>query len=290
MITNAGVYRAKGFADWGIGETTNGFPQFIARLIAEEYYDPEIEQWVTGDNEDITAYLVLIDGQSRGTLNLKQILAVTQYNGQSLAGLGAMDLSNTGVQFRIEPHIYDGKETLQVKWLDLYDATPGRTIKKLEGDALKKLDTKYSSVLKQMQGSAKPVKAAENPILDDPAVPKKRGRPSGKPAPKVENIPTQTLPQAAMPKAPPNVTEQALPKAAMPKAPPKAIMPKATCTKDEAWGMCVDLKGGNVTDDMLAEAWLAAIDAVAPGTEDEAITDEQWSEIKEAVMETTAVF
>ena len=280
MITDAGVYRCKGFMDWGISETNNGFPQFVVRLTAEEYYDPQVDQYVAGSGEDMLGYFVLFGSNGNATLNMKQILAVTGFDGATLSGLAALDLTATPVMFRVEPHIYEGKTTLQMTWIDVYDASPMRSVKKLDGDALKKLDGKFANAFKQTQGPAKPISAPSLDSVSEPEAPKKRGRPAG-----IANKPKVT--ETVIPMT------QGAPPTAPPKAPPKAAsIPQlivGTCNKDEAWATCVDTKNDSVTDDMLGEAWLDAVDAVAPGIEDEAITLEQWFRIKELVQAKTAV-
>ncbi len=264
QINSTGTYRGK-IVDHGVGATQkSNIPQWIASLTATERWDEETGQWVdwSGYEEtEITAYLCLFDKKINKCLNCTQVEKVTGWDGCDLQELSELDLSATGIQFRIETNTYvddsgQTKSSLQVAWIDEYDAAPGRTVRKLDPAELKKLNAKYSKAMK----------------------------PKTKPA-------TAASPKAA-PKAPsraPGIIEQKTTKA--PEAPAASSdLPAGKCTHDEAWEQCVDLKAKGVTDEQLATTWVAAAKEIAPKTIEKKITEEQWFQIKELVLEKTAMF
>ena len=171
-VTQALTYRGK-FVDYGVSMSTGKFPQFVAELVALEAWDEEEQQWVDwSDVEEngIIAYLVLF-GKKEETLNCQQVKAVTGWDGLSFQTLAAMDLSEVGIQFRVEPNTYNEKTSLQVAWIDVYDAIPGKSVRKLDAAELKGIDTQYASMLKQSAAKKAPAKAGKATTL--PASPGK---------------------------------------------------------------------------------------------------------------------
>jgi hypothetical protein len=276
MITQAGSFRTRGITDHGVSTTKNGFPQFVALLRADEFFDVDLQQWVTLDTgEEMTGYFTLVDGQGKQTLNMAQVKKATGWNG-TFNALAAMDLSNTPVQFRVEPHLYDGNTTLQINWIDEYDAVPGAKVKKLDENDLKALDAKYAALFKT---AAKPATAPVSPTAAPDAQPKRKpGRP-----PKATANPTPA--PAADPVATP-ATPVAAPTASKATPPPRTKAPAAaaeSCTKEEAWDACYENKGDK-DDDTLGTIWSEVIGQLAPGKEDEQITGVEWFKIKMAVI------
>lgn len=257
LIDQIGTYRGV-VLDKGVGVTTNGFPQLVATVQAKQFYDVELNEWVDWEEAELTAYLVLFDGKDKKTLTCEQVEKVFAWGGESFAGLDAIDPSTVQIQFRVVEHTYQEKTSLQIAWIDVYDATPGSGgIRKLDADALKGLDAKYASLMNKTK--AKPASAKE---AKAPKVPAK----------------TKT-------KAPPTP-----PKKAPPTVPTSDKMPKKVSTKQEAWSNCVDLKAKNVTDQQLSQTWLDVIEEVCPGKFDSDITPEEWGAIQETVLNKTAMF
>ena len=269
MITKKGSYRSKGFIDWGVSTTKNGFPQFVTLLRADEIFDPDLQRWVDLDgSEEMTGYFTLVDGNGKMTLNATQVKKTTGWTG-SFSALNNMDLSAVPVQFRVDVHLYEGQESLQINWIDEYDAVPGAKVKKLDENDLKALDAKYAGLLK---GPAQPASAPASA----PAQPKRKpGRPAK----------TTTAPAESTPELPFQAPAPAL--AGNPVPPPRTKAPAAiadACTKEEAWDACYTAaQVAKMNDDDLGNKWIEVINQVAPGKEDESITAKEWSKIRDAV-------
>lgn len=267
LINQEGFYHGT-IVDGGLSQSTGGFPQEVLALQATEVYDPDNDEYLLADaeNSEITAYLVLIDGKDRETLNTKQLKKIIDWNGASFVDLAGMDLAGVDIAFRVEARTYKENTTLQVTWVDTLDATPFRTVQKLTKEEATALQQRYAGVLASTKAAVKPASApVKAPMTDDQAA-----------AAKTQTA-TQTI--AAAKAAKPKATK---PKAAKPKAPkpPKATVGK--CTADDAYNTCYSLKQDVITDDQLNELWLKAVAAV---NEDESkITEEQWYGIKESLL------
>jgi hypothetical protein len=311
-IDRPGTFRGT-LEEYGVGETKkNGYPQFVVRLKATEYFDEEgvipgpnneagkPETWVPWPyDQEITAYLVLYTrnaktGQWEELLNAKQLQAALGWKGDSFATLANGNYQGQVILFRVEQHEYEGKSSLQVSWVDSKDANPIRQLPKYDTGKLQGLDTKFAAVLK---------KAPAGPPTSVPktaAKPKgKPGRPtaaanqppgtSGKPVVPAQNAPvsvTGTTPPVTVspltpaPSSPP-ATAPAAPKSDAPFGDPR---PPET-TKEEAWkqvnvSLSRDLQ--KFPDDKLAEVWVEEVVKVSNGDEDK-ITPTQWAEIRDAV-------
>ena len=257
LIDQIGYYHGE-IVDAGLGESSGGFPQEVIALKALEVYDPDSESYLPADpeNNEITWYGVLIDSKDKETLNCKQLKKVTGWDGASFIALADMPLTGLPIAFRVEEHTYQENTTLQVSWIDTIDASPFRTVAKLDKDGLTKLQQRYGAVLASTKAPAKPVSAtpAQAPAKATPAAPKPK---------------TPAKPKAA----------------AKPAAPKKPTVPKTVtgkCTADEAYTACYSLKRDDVTDDALNEIWLKAVAEV--NADESKITPEQWYGIKETVL------
>ena len=269
QISREGTFRGVA-TDSGVGLTTNGFPQFVAQISALEFYDFDEKVWVdwSGQNEEISGYFCLFGGNSKPTLSAKQVQKALGWSGQSFSELNDANYEATPFQFRVEEHEYDGNTTLQVSWIDAFDATPGRQVQKLDAADAKKLDKLFAAQLKNFGGTK---------VVSAPAT-------TGKPVvPKATNIAqadqVDTEPEA----------EQSEPE--MPKTKTKAkkgtveVLPEGTCTKTDAWretiGLIEDLHP-EMSDEERASLFTDAIQEVAPKAKKKAdVTPEQWFVIKE---------
>lgn len=306
LIDQAATFRGR-ITDHGVSLTKNEYPQLVLQLQADEIYDDENKVWVDWvgyDEREITAYLVLFGGNKKETLNAQQVKKVTNWDGNSFQALNDMDLSEVGVQFRVEERTYDNKTSFQVNWVDEYDAEPGRTVRKLDPEELKKLDAQYAQLLKQSGKRAAPAKAPANQP------------PSGVAMQTATQAQTAAK-KAAKPKTPGVITKKSKKKAAVvdPLGPPETELQTASeatkitsskrstppvvcdpnlpvghCTKDEAWDAALGLKAKDVDDETISKVWTEAVLNVAPAGQDAGITNEQWYEIREIVLEKTAMF
>ena len=254
LINQEGFYHGV-ITDGGLSQSTNGFPQEVLALRADEVYDPDTDSYLPWDaeNAEITAYLILIDGKDRETKSAQQLKKIIDWDGANYIDLAAMDLVDMPIAFRVEKRTYKGDTNLQVTWVDTIDAPPFRTVQKLDPQAdkavLAALQARYAGVLASTKAAVAPVSAKT-----------------------AAKAPTSKKPKTTRPK-----TSKKAPK------PPKT--PKTTvgkCTVDDAYNACYSLKRDDVTDDALNDVWIAE---VAKVNEDESkITAEQWFEIKEAVL------
>lgn len=274
LINQVGTYRGV-VVDKAVTVSTNGYPQLQVVLGATEIYDDELKDWYDRsevEENEITAYLVLFDGKNRQTLNFNQVEKIFDWNGALFAELEALDHSETRIQFRVVERTYQGKTNLQVEWIDEYDATPGRTVRKLDATELKDLDAAYASLMNKPKVKPASAKAAKAP----PTV-------SQAQAAKVEEEM-----QARANQEPPVAEKKK--KIEPPKVPARK-KPKITgTTKQEAWDACVELKAKTVTDALLSQAWVDTIEKIAPGKADADITPEEWGQIQELVLYKTAKF
>ena len=276
LIDRAATFRGR-IADHGVSKSSGGFPQLILQLVAVEIYDVDEQAWKDWseyDVNEIQAYLVLFGGKGE-TLNSQQVKKVTGWDGLSFAGLAALDLSETKIQFRVEENTYEGKTNLQVSWIDEYDAEPGRTVRKSDPDEMKALDAQYASLLKSSGKKVAPTKApgkVTNKVTKPkgPVVKKKSndllGPPTANPS-----VPAETKTTPAPPAANPN-------------------LPTGKCTKDEAWGTVYDMKDKSVTDEQIANIWTDTLKEVAPGVDQEKFTNEQWFAVRQIVLDKAAAF
>ena len=267
QISREGTYRGVA-SDSGVGLTTNGFPQFVAQISALEFYDFDEKVWLdwSGQDEEISGYFCLFGSSNKPTLSAKQVQKALGWSGQSFSELNEANYEAVPFQFRVEEHEYQGDTTLQVSWIDAYDATPGRQVQKLDADAAKKLDKLFTAQLKAFGGTK---------VVSAPAV-------QGKPAvPKTTNV-AQTAPE--------ETAEQSEPEMPKPKAKPKkgvvTVLEEGTCTKTEAWretiGLIEDLKP-EMSDEERASLFTDAIQEVAPKAKKKAdVTPEEWFKVKEA--------
>lgn len=266
LVDRTGTFRGV-ITDHAVSLTTNQFPQLVAQLQGLEYFDDDEKVWVDWsdvDEREITAYMVLFGGKDKETLTCKQIKKVTGWSGKSFTELNDMDMSEIKLQFRVVEHTYNENTSMQVEWIDEYDATPGRSVRKLEKKELAELDAKYKPILTATSGGVTPAKAPTKPKAK-PKAPK-NGPPTAKEAVEAEK---------ALLKAPPARTD----------------LPAGKCSRKEAWDICVDLKYKAIGSEKLAQVWNTTVERIAgKTTPDSKVTDEQWFLIKEAVLDETAAF
>jgi len=254
LINQSGYYHGV-IIDGGLGQSTGGFPQEVLELRADQVYDPEGQEYLPADpeNNEIRAYLVLIDSKDRETLNCKQLKKVIDWDGASLVALSEMDLAETPIAFRVEERTYNENTSLQVTWVDDLEASPTRTVQKLAKEDVVALQQRYASVLASTKAPAKPV-SAKTPAKSEASKPK-------------------ATPKASKPKAKPKVAPKP------PKA-PASRKPAGKCTANEAYNECFKLKRDDVTEDQLNDIWLNTI-----GNRDEAkMSGEEWFAVKEVVL------
>lgn len=295
--------------------TKNGYPQSVLRLVAAKKFisdKPNMEHfgltepaWVDWDAEwgaEIVGYFVLFKSADTFTtegpektalLNYEQLILATGWDGTSFEALGDGTLNGKEVLIRVEENTYQDKTSLQVSWIDTKDASPERSLKSLDSDALKTL----SSKLKISRPAVKPVAATPKPAAV-PAAPKS---PATSPAPAGGAKTPATTPTAA-PTSPSKTaatpaakTAPAAPKPAAkatpaPTPPPpvveETVIPGLPTETDQggAWEFVNSVKGGTTDQDM-TDTWIAACQEVSGGTRpDSTFTPEEWAKVRDIVI------
>jgi len=254
----------------------NDFPQWVAELRGTEIWDEEEKVWVDWTDVElngIIAYLCLFGGKGE-TLTCTQVKKITGWEGLSFASLNEMDLSETGIQFRVAWNTYDGKDTLQVEWVDEYDATPGSAIRTLDADEMKALDARFKSQMTKTAPATAPGKPTTKPT--SPGKVTAKGKKSTQKKGPVKKVDRPAAPAApAAPEAP-----------AMPEA--EGVLPdlrEGKRSKKAAWENVNEVRLPHVSEKMQADAWLAAIVEVSGQNEPDVLTEEQWYQVEVIVLE-----
>lgn len=286
LIDRAATFRGN-IVDHAVNVSTNDYPQFVPQLIANEIWDKEEQVWVDWskyEEREITAYLCLFGSKGEVEFNMRQVKAVTGWNGNSFQELNDADLSKVTLQFRVEENTYQEKTRLQVSWIDVADATPGHQVTKLDASELKQLDAQYARFLgkKTVPTKAKTTKPAGPKAASKV---KAKGIEPTQPKGPVKKRTKKSNDPLGPDSVPPAPEEQTAP---IP-APPDPGLPTGHCTKQEAWEAAYMLKAKEYDDEKIAIIWRGAMKKVAPGVEQKAFTDEQWFKVKEIVLDQTAV-
>lgn len=312
QISNAGTYRGR-IMEHSVSETKNGFPQLVARLGATEYYDRDYTDGTTdesgrevkgawvglGEELEILGYFCLVDGKGEKTLNCQQVEKTLGWDGCDLMSLNDMPLTDKAVQFRVKEHEYEQKITLQAEWLDEFEANPNPGLKKLDAESVKTLQSKFAKAFSNKKPvAAATAKPATKPVILGAARPTTKAPPVSGQAPTASTVPTSTVPTPAAPKrgrpAGSGTKDPIIKAPAVPVRQP--TQPKvetiSTCTKEEAFEFVGDqqLWKEGITEEKLAEVWIAAVTEIAGERSDEELTSEEWFTIREKVAKEIFVF
>jgi hypothetical protein len=185
-----GLINAEGFykgviVSGGFGVTAKGLPQSVWMLKASEVYDEEGQEFLPADGEadEITAYLCMFNHDGKENFNNPKIKKITGWDGGDFNALSEMDLEGVELSFRVEYGKREYADRLGVNGVDVVDASPTRTVTKLDKAAIDALQAKYAGALASTKAPIKAVSAKSKKAPKAPAKPK--GRPS---APKAEAV------------------------------------------------------------------------------------------------------
>lgn len=159
-----------------IDETKNGFPQFIVRLEATEYFDETTGEWIDWSQygQSITAYLVLFNA-TKALMNYDQVMKAFQWDGTDMAALQTNDFGDLQISFEVEENVYNGNVSLRVNWVDTYDAsgkTGGGDLTPSDQGKVNTLNAKFRQFMKTAPAPAPakaPVKNITPPVPSRPA-------------------------------------------------------------------------------------------------------------------------
>ena len=171
-IDRVGTFRGVP-AEWTVSQTKKEYPQFVVRIVATEKWIESAEEmeafglteagWIPWSEyeQDITAYLVLFNN-SGPIFNYEQVQVALGWDGASFSGLTEMDHLKTTVLFRVEENTWNDKTSLQVAWIDKQDAPIERTLRALDPEKLKDMDSRFAGLMtaKKAAPASKPGKPA----------------------------------------------------------------------------------------------------------------------------------
>jgi hypothetical protein len=271
-----------------VSETRNGYPQFIAKITATEYYDEAAGTWEDWSQyeAEITAFLVLYTKDDKSPSGWKELFKAKQikdalgWNGADFAALANGDYSKTPILFRVENSEYQGVNRLQVQWIDEANSDPVRQLQKYDATKLAGMNAKFAGVLGTP--AATPAKAPSTPATP----PARRGRPPKNPTTGA-TAPSAAPANGAAPSVPP-VPASPAPAPAAPSGDPPP--PTTPVTKASAW-MAVstnELRMDAYPDDKLAEVWVNAVTAI--GKDEATFTPADWAKVQAEVLKQTSKF
>lgn len=267
-LDTVGTYRGD-ITEHSLGVTKkSGYPQFIVRVNALEkwietpsdleHFEMTEPGWVDWSSfgEDITGFLVLFNdadtfNEDSALLNYEQVQLATGWAGDDFEPLNNGEFVGQKILFRVEENTYENNTTLQLEWIDAYEASPTRELSKLDGDKVKDLSKKLS-----VKKSKKPAAA----------------KPAAKPAAKKTE-------EKAPAKAPPKKKEEPV---AEEVEETSNDLPTA-CSQGEAWEFVCDHKGGN-SDSDVQDAWISAVTEVGGDKDEDNFTDEEWAKVRNIVV------
>lgn len=259
----------------------NDIPQIIIKVstlkkyadTADElaYYKITEPAYVDYTDQELTDYMTLYSKEGKESLNFQQVTKTLGWDGldfQTLTGAGV----GKDILVRVEANDpqYAAKRPFNIRWIDTTDAPPVRELQALDVAKTAALTAKFLSGKKAAANKPPVAKAVTaNPTqAAAPAVSASAAKTAPKPAPKTAPTPKVAPPAAAI-AAPPVSGTVGLP---------------ATTDKLTAWNYLNDprIKGDN-EDKVIEDAFLAAMDEVAPG-KGEDLTPEQWAKVRDAVL------
>jgi hypothetical protein len=254
LINQIGYFRGA-IIDGGLGQSSGGLPQEEWILRATEVYDEDGQEYipVDGEHDEITAWLILMNHNRKENRNAQQVKKITDWDGASYPELMEMDLADVPLSWQVKEKTGD-YEGLEVSWVDIFDATPGRTVSRITKEEAQALQARYASVLAVTKAPAKAVSA--------------KGK--GKTKATARVVGEKLTKGTGRPKAP------------KPTAPKAATAPVGKCSADDAYNECFSLKRDDVTEDQLNELWITELAKV--NADEAKITEEEFFQIKETIL------
>lgn len=295
-IDSTGTYIGE-ILESAVSATRTGLPQWVVRYKVVQKYveskeelahfkleEPAYVDYSTFDYEDV-AYFILFGKEGQELANYEQAQRAVGWDGAAFDTL--VNAVGKSILVRIEESEYQGKVSLKASWVDSPDAPPTRSLKTLDANELKTLNTKFLSGKKPVVKPAKPVVAAKV----SPA-PVTGAASTAATAPSTGSSPAPATPSTASkgPKATGSKATKPAPAAATP--PTAATPPSVPSTASElpaevdqlaAWEYVTTHKGGN-TDDAVQDAWIAAAGEVAAGRSEDDFTNADWAAIRDRVI------
>lgn len=297
-VDRTGTFRAR-LLEKGITKTKEkGYPQLVGRVQLIELYDSKENKWFDTEDWDMeTNFFSCLYGVKKGqssptpTLGHEQAMKVFEWDGESLAELDKADHIGLEFQVRIGENTYEGaKSPFQVDWIDVYDADPVYTLRKLDAKEVKDLDAQFSNITP----STKKAKSVKKPASKKPTAPKtsKKTTADMTPAEKKATMKARSerIKQEVARKKQEEKAKAAAPK--KPTAPPPPDdntppLPEATeeITKAQAWEKIYEMRDPTINDETVMELWKSAIEEVGgEGCKSADLDGKQWCQVKDIVL------
>ena len=251
MLTRDGAFRGH-VLEWAVSKSTGGYPQFVMRLAAEEWYNPETSEYEPWNQyeQEIRAYLILYaanqDGSPKEMFHVNDIKAALGWDGLSFESLENGEWGDKVVMFRTSVSDYNGK--IQVQSIGHADAPPITELKRVDTPALAAMTAKYSGMLTANTSAPKPAAAS-----------KKAGTKKASPSP---------TDARAVPTPPPSSA-------------PTNTVPGNVTTKEAAWAAVCDAKG-ILSADKRAELWAVERDKI--GGDESKFNSTNWEMLARVVV------
>lgn len=256
--------------------STGGKPQALLDLKALEKWvdDPDGLKhfgltepgWVdwSSFNEGTLAYLLLFNSADEfspntAMKNYEQLTLALGWDGQEFEAFATGKFDGKKIQARTATNSYKGKDSIQIAWVDKYDANPERSLKSIDTSEIKALTARIRMGKAPVVAASAPTKPASSPAKADvPAA-------TAKPMPPKSSAATSAPPAAATTK------------------PTSAPTFPSEATQTQAWDQLMTVKGDK-SDDACADLWLAACTSVANGRSEDAFTPADWASVRDGAI------
>ncbi len=273
LIDKTGTYLGYVTAS-GVDKSSGGFPQLIIDCETTHIYDPEVEDYVEVEAQELRAWLVLYGKNQKPIFNCEDVKKVFGWDGMSFQTLAEMDLTQTRFMFRVSLNTYKDDGSMQIDGIDVDTASPTRGISSLDVKDLQNLDSTFglAKVAKKTDPKKKPTGKPTVPgATKKKTTPKKDAKLKNDPAP--VPVPQATIEEKA--------TEE------------KVVKEEKTgsTTRDDAWNYISEqIPERALSADDRAVAWTKAIETIHGGPDDDTLTGEEWFKVQQHIIAETIPF
>lgn len=321
FVDTPGLYRGE-IEQHSLGETKNGYPQFVARFRATEKYvddlhelrhfheqgvveqkddgtfDPQWVDWAEFD-EHTTGYFVLFNDpdtfdENSKLLNYDQLQLATGWAGDEFDSLNNGTYNGKHVQFRVDEAEYQGQTQYKVNWIDDHDASPTRELQQLDQDKVKSMDQKLKMGGGKKQKAAKPSKPSQGKsggASKTKQSSSSSSESSSKPSSKSQSeTQTESTPQENSDTAQPaesddssSTQEQETSSAESAEQDTPSEQRLSEVTAEQAWDFVCENKG-DVDDTDVEDAWINACNEVGGDKDEDDFTNAEWAQVRDHVV------
>lgn len=155
QLSNPGRYFAIPEA-WAIKAKAEKSPQFAITFRVTSLADGTP---VDGEKRIVGWFTLINNNGSANEININALKESLGWDGQSFSTLESSDWSGVEVQIVVDEKDYNGKKSLEVKYLNPKEYSGGSRLAKADPQAVQSLDSKYGSLLRAISkkdGASKP--------------------------------------------------------------------------------------------------------------------------------------